>query len=218
MSVIPRKIIFFPPFFSALVSVFLMSCIGASSQITINTNGSGTIIQEYRISLELQDMGKTEENEGMLPIPTGMEDLERTVERIPGLSLVSYSTRQDEKDLFLKAELAFETPEALSALMESGDQKLSINFINKKIHMHFSPGEVGDTSFKSMIDTAFKGYDFSISFSVPGTAKAAWYDENGKSIQQYPGNCTIRDRTVSYSVAMAELMYLENSLDLEISW
>ena len=202
----------------ALIPFLLVSCIGASLQIKINNDGSGTISQEYRIALELQNMGKTEGNEEMFPLPVGKEDLERTVARIPGLRLVSFASRQDEKDLIINADYAFDSPEALAALMGSGEQQLKVDFKEKKITLHFPAGEDGGIMFKEIMQTAFEGYDFSFSLTIPGQGKTAWLDGNGKIVQQYPGTCSVRNNTVEYTVPMGKIVNLENPLALEISW
>ena len=204
--------------FLALIPVFLVSCMGIASQIKINNNGSGTYVQEYRISHQLQSMGMIEGNEDNLPIPTGKEDMERSVARIPGMRLVSYSTREDEKDLIIRAELAFDSPEALAAFMDGQDQQFKIDVKNKKIKLHFNAGTNEDESFKSVMIAAFYGYDFSFSLSVPGQIKALWYDGNGKPVQQYPGTCTVKNNTLAYTVPMSDLVYLKSPLGLEISW
>ena len=201
----------------ALTPLFLLSCIGTSSQIKINNDGSGTITQIYRISHELQNMGKTDETAEMYPLPTGKEDLERTVERIPGLRLVSYTSRQDEKDLIINAGFAFDTPEALALLMEN--QQFKIDLSGKKITIHFPAGEDSEAaSFKEIFLAAFTGYNFAISLTVPGMAKASWFDGSGKSVQQYPGTFSVRNSTVDFTVSMGELVYLDNPLNLEINW
>ena len=207
-------------YFILLLPTFLVSCLGVSSHIAITSNGSGTIRQEFRISQELQSMGNTDGTEGSLPVPTGKEDIERTADRIAGISLVSYSQRQDEKDLIINAEFSFDSPEALSALMENDEQQLKIDLKNKKIRLHLSSGDSDSdaNSFKSMMAAAFLGYNFSFSLAVPGTAKAAWFDENGKAVQQYPGTLVVRNNSVEYNIPMGELMFLEKALELEISW
>jgi len=207
-----------PAFFSVLIPVFFVSCIGASSNITINSNGGGTVTQEYRISLDLQDMGKTEETEDKLPVPMGKEDLERTVERVDGLRLLSFSSRQDDKDMFIKAEFAFDSPEALMELMSQGDQQIEFDLQGKKITLHFPAGEKSDDAFADVIIAAFLGYDFALSFTLPEKAKASWLDGNGQNVQKYPGTFSVNDRTVDFSVSMSDLMCLENALDLVISW
>ena len=204
--------------FFALIPVFFVSCLGVSSQVKINNNGSGTFVQEYRVSHQLQNMGNIGENEGSLPLPSLKEDMERTVARIPGLHLVSYTTREDEKDLIIKAELAFDSPDALAAFMGSEGRQLKFDVKNRKINLHFDAGAGGDESFKGIMIAAFSGYNFSISLSAPGQVKAAWFDENRKSVQAYPGTCSVRNNTLEYTVPMSDLVYLKNSLDLEISW
>ena len=205
-------------FILALILVLSVSCIGASSHIKINSDGSGTISQEYRISLELQNMGKTEGNEEMFPLPTGKEDLERTAARIPGLRLVSYTSRQDEKDLIINANFAFDSPEALVAFMENGNQQLNVDLQSKKITLRFFAGEDSEPELKEMVDVAFQGYNFALSLSVPGQAKAEWFDGNGNNVQQYPGTCSVRNNTVNYTVSMGDLVYLDTPLNLEIGW
>ena len=202
----------------ALIPIFLISCIGASSEIKINSDGSGTITQVYRISHELQNMGKTGGTEKMYPLPAGREDLEKTVERIPGLRLTSYTSNQNEKDVIINAGFAFDTPEALAALMENDNQQFKIDLNGKKITIHFPAGEDGEAAFKEMMVMAFTGYNFAISFTVPGTAKASWFDGSGKSVLQYPGTCSVRNGTVEYTVPMGDLIYLNNPLNLEINW
>ena len=202
----------------ALIPLFLLSCIGASSDIKINSDGSGTITQVYRISHELQNMGKTGGTEEMYPLPVGREDLEKTAERIPGLRLTSYSSNQNEKDIIINAGFAFDSPEALAALMENGNQQFKIDVQAKKISIHFPAGEDGEAAFKNMMVMALTGYNFAISFTVPGTAKASWFDGNGKSVLQYPGTFSVRNGTVEYTVPMGDLIYLNNPLNLEINW
>jgi len=205
-------------YFFVFSPVLFFSCIGASSQIKLNGDGSGSIIQEYRVSLELENMGKLDGNEGQPPVPAGKADLERTVARVPGLRLVSYNSREEGRDMVYKAELAFETPEALEALFAGDGQQFKVDVKGKRITICFPAAGTDDLLFKDMMVDAFKGYEFSLSFLVPGAAKAAWFDTNGKAVGQFPGTCSVGDKTVSYSVPMADLAYLDNSLNLEISW
>ena len=218
MQVFLKKNFYKLSFLPILLSLLFASCIGASSRIVLNANGSGTVTQEYRISLDLEEMGETEETEDKPPVPMGKEDIERTVERIEGLHLLSFTSRQDEKDMYITAEFAFDSPEALSELMNQDSQQMKVDMQGKKIVLHFSAGEQSENAFMEMIAEAFFGYDFSFSFTLPDNAKAVWFDENGKNVTQYPGTCTVQDKTVAYSVSASDLMYLEAALDLEISW
>jgi hypothetical protein len=57
-----------------LIPVFLASCLGASMNITVNPNGSGTITQEFRLSLDLFELIMAFEEEYGVEIPP--EELE----------------------------------------------------------------------------------------------------------------------------------------------
>ena len=76
--------------FLAFVSVVFFSCMGVSSQIKLNADGSGTIKLEYRVALELENVGKLDGNEAYPPVPMGKIDLERSIARVSGLRLVSW--------------------------------------------------------------------------------------------------------------------------------
>ena len=204
--------------FFAFFSVLFFSCIGASSQIKLNSDGSGTIIQEYRISLELENMGKLDGNENQPPLPAGKKDIERTIERVPGLRLVSYSSYEDGKDRIYRVELAFDSLEALVSLFSANNQQFKADLLQKRMEIRFSAAEKADLTYRELMGNAFEGYGFSISFSVPGTAKTAWFDENGNKVQQFPGACSVKDKIVEYSAPMADIVFLYNSLTLEISW
>ena len=202
-----------------LIPVFLISCIGTSSQIKLNANGSGTISQEIRVSRELMNMGKTEGNEEQFSLPLSREDVERTVERIPGTRLVSYNSREDGKDFIINVEFAFDSTEALAELMGTGDQQFVADARNRKITIHFPAGDyIGGGEPEGLIAAAFTGYEYSFSIAVPGPAKTAWFDEIGRSIQQYPGTCAVQNNTVQYTVSMGDLVGLGSPLNMEINW
>ncbi|GHT76702.1 hypothetical protein FACS1894124_8630 [Spirochaetia bacterium] len=82
-----------------LITGVLGSCIGMSADITIRRNGSGVLALEYRMSRELESLGKLDGNERWLPIPVGKADFERTTDRIPGLALKSFSSKTTDKTL-----------------------------------------------------------------------------------------------------------------------
>lgn len=207
----------------ALIPVLFLSCIGTSSKITFNDDGSGTLVQEYRVSLELEHLGALDGNEAQPAVPAIRSDLEKTVARIPGLSLVSYKTSEDGKDRIHRAEIAFASPEALSALFAANEQLLTVDFPGKRILVTLPGSEEteNDEMFREMVTEEFSGYMFDISFSLPGTARYTWLDQDGNPLPDpaaIPGTCSLSDKTIDYSVSMADIVYLDNSRSLEISW
>jgi hypothetical protein len=207
----------------ALIPVLLFSCVGTSSNITFNNDGSGTLVQQYRIARELEDLGALDGNEAQPTVPVIGADLERTIARIPGLHLKSYQSHEDGKDTVHRAEIAFDSPEALSALFSGGGQPFTVKFPEKRITIDFSGSDESETNeaFMELMAEELQGYMFELSFSVPETAHYVWLDENGNTLGQsdaVPGVCSVSGKTAAYSVPMADLVYLEKPLTLEISW
>jgi len=203
---------------AALFSLLFLSCIGVVSRITLNQDGSGTIHLEYRIARELESMGKLDGNERWLPIPMGRADLERTADRVPGLSLVSYSARQTGTDTIHSADFSFASTSALSAFFDSQGQQFAADTGGKRITLVF-PGQADlNPDFKELATDALDGYEFSFSLVVPGQASVIWLDREGKPIQNIKGSCLTRNNTVEYTVPMGQLVFLDASQAMEVRW
>jgi hypothetical protein len=116
-------------FFLGMVSLVLMnSCLGAEVEISMHADGSGKIALEYRVSQMLESLGRLDGNERWPSVPVGKADFERTVARIPGLRLLSFSSKEAPsankilggKDLVTKVSLEFKNAAALLAFWGSG--------------------------------------------------------------------------------------------------
>ena len=201
-----------------LVLLLFVSCIGAASQVTLASDGSGSILLEYRISSELESLGRLDGNQYQPPLPAARTDLERSVARISGLDLVSYSSRQDGKDIVYRAELSFSSPQALTAFFDSSGRLFRIDFSGRKLIISLMETGSVDTAFKEFADGFLHGYEFSVSFTVPGTAGTQWVGADGSISSRFPGVCFVSGPTVQYTVPMTELVFLESPLFLEISW
>ena len=200
------------------VLLLFISCMGAASQVSLASDGSGSILLEYRISAELENLGRLDGNQYQPPVPAARIDLERSVARISGMDLVSYTTRQDGNDIVYRAELVFSSPQALAAFFDSSGRQFRIDFPGRKLIISFIKTETIDTAFKEFAGGILQGYEFSISFTVPGTARTEWIDGDGSISSSFPGVCFVSGATVQYTVPIAELVFLESPLFLEISW
>jgi len=203
---------------TALISLFLLSCIGVASRVTINQDGSGLIQLEYRIARGLETMGALDGNEKWLPVPAGRADLERTAARIQGLSLVSYSSRQAGNDMVHSAEFSFATTEALSAFFDSTGRQFLADFTGKQVTFSFPEQKKPDPEFQTLLVGALEGYNFSLSVTVPGKAQFLWLDKDGKIMQNYRGDCVAGNNSVEYTVPMTQLIFLDASQKMEVRW
>ncbi|MDR1058410.1 MAG: hypothetical protein LBL43_02575, partial [Treponema sp.] len=108
--------------YGGILTIFLLtlcSCIGVNSDVFLKPDGSGTITLEYRISRILEGLGRQDGNERWLTIPVGKADFERTLERLPGIKMLSFSSREEGPDLVVMVKMEFKNMEALLRFFDS---------------------------------------------------------------------------------------------------
>jgi len=116
------------------------SCLGVAADITIRADGSGTIVLEYRVSQMLESLGRLDGNENWPAIPVGKVDFERSLARIPGLRLSSFSAKDvphsssgGGRDLLTKVALEFKDTAALLAFLDSAGSHASLTQENRNL-------------------------------------------------------------------------------------
>jgi hypothetical protein len=202
---------------AAACCVLVCSCIGAESRVRLNGDGSGTIVCEYHIARDLENMGKLDGNERWPPVPVGRADMERSAARIDGLTLVSYSAREAGGDTVHRAEFSFADPRALEAFFDSSGRQFKADMADKKLTLAFPGSEVRDGEFEKTAREALAGYTFFLAFTLPAPPRISWLNGAGKKAA-FPGSCTVNGSAVEYSIPMAELVFLKVPLTMEISW
>ena len=212
----------FLPF--VIVLVFLLnSCFGMSMDIHINRDGSARLTIEYRISRMLANLGELDGNTAMPVIPFGREDLERTVNRIEGARIVSYSNRNNSQDTVINAVIEFSNPQALEQLLDytSGNKvSVSVNSGHGNMDLIILDNSAQlDLPLTSLMQGAFNGYNFSISFSAPVNSVIAITDGSGNTkAAPVSASITPSGRRVSFSMGMYETLSLSEGLGFKINW
>ncbi|MDR3334004.1 MAG: hypothetical protein LBT13_03810 [Treponema sp.] len=206
-----------------LISILILSsCIGVHANISLNANGSGTITLEYRISRLLESLGKLDGNERWLTVPVGKADFERTVNRIAGMSMVSFSSKDDGKDLYNQVKLAFSNPEALLRFLDATGQRASLVQENGKyrLSLTMSAGlEQADPDLMALFTTISQGYTVNLSLSVPGEGTLALYNRNGIPLERLPGVQLIpQGKTVSFTAPLGDLYTFTEGVVMELGW
>jgi len=150
--------------------MFLPSCIGVGADITVNSDNSGTILLEYKISRMLESIGKQDGNERWLPIPVGKADFERSLQRLPGIKLLSFSAKNDEKDIINTVKLSFDNLESLVFFLDPAGKNASHEKkdSNKNILTLNVSGMSGNNgSLNELVETISEGYSFKININLP---------------------------------------------------
>jgi len=198
---------------SMFIVIVFSSCIGLYSTVSIRQNGSGTIQLEYRLSRMFEALGKLDGNEKQLPLPVSRTDFERTINRVPGLSLTSYTLNQDQKDVIVKAELAFTNIEALIGFLDASGQsvKLTSGGGNKTMSLMLVRGIKNvDKDLEALVRTVFTGYSVDIRFTYPTTPTVSTTGNIGQA--------TVTGTTARYTSSVADLVLSPEPIDLRLSW
>jgi len=213
-----------------LTSIFILlltlnSCIGISLSIQMNKDGSGKLTMEYRISKMINNLGALDGNESMPSIPVGKTDWERTLNRIPGAKLASYSSVEEKQDTVIKAVIDYKDDKSLLLLLDSYGDKTSINRQGQsgKLELILLKDSVDNSTYdEDLLDLMrvfMDGYNFSINFIGQGNSTLAVTDGASNVITpQSSAKTVLSGKSVSYSIGIMDLLDIKDGLGFRISW
>ena len=208
-------------FFIFLAVLGLNSCIGASADISIRANGSGSMALEYRVPMMLESIGRLDGNERWPIIPVGRADFERSLARIPGLHLKSFSSREVRgaragNDLLVKAVLEFDDTASLLNFLDLTGSHASLTQDNQnllRIVLADPSPQAKNADLISLLKEVSAGYELQISMSAPQSASLAVYPSNVQGAR-----VVSQGRKVSFAIGTGELLSLSEGLVLEMRW
>jgi hypothetical protein len=204
------------------VTVLFASCFGMSSDITIAKDGSGTAQLVYRISEDLLALGTLDGNENFPSIPVGEEDFKRTIERIDGLTLTSFSSKKEDINRVYTVKFNFLTIDALIKFLDTQGQHCVLTEKDGThiLSMVFAPGtEEYTPEMLELMPVIFDGYNFDFTLKVPKTLKVEFFNQNAVKIPAPPvGLATTGERTIHFSAPMGALFAANEAVALEIFW
>jgi len=207
------------PLFSMLFLLIFNSCIGLSMDIQMRKDGSGRINAEYRISSMAESIGRLDGNENWPIIPLGRADFERSIARIDGMKLVSFSSRENPQEVVYNAVLEFENTEALIKFLDPSKSRTSLSAGRLAIIMKENEQPEIDAALLELVRQVFTGYSFALSFSANGNSSLTVTDGEGKEIPAPPNTEVIQSgRKVSFSMGMAEFISLDGGLGVSFRW
>ena len=194
-----------------VIVVLLSSCIGIESDLRIRQDGSGVLTLSYTVSQFIKniDAGRSEKQ---LPLPVNEEEFRRSAERIEGLRLTDLEEREDEENVYIRAELEFDNVEAVNALGREGQLGITLETqggtttFRQLIYEGQQGEEVTEESLK-MIETFFEGYELVYSVTVPA------------QVRDYTLGVLAPDgRTVTYTTTVPDILRTSEPLVLEVVW
>ena len=208
-----------------LVIIFftMSSCVGISADITMRQDGSGRIALQYRFSRMAEALGRLDGNERWPIIPTGRADIERTLARIPGMRLVSFSVREDDRDIINHVELEFNNIETLLTFLDPSGRRASLSRQggSNRLSVAIMDGTTApiDANLLDLMRALSVGYNFSLSFSADGNSTLTLLDGNGNAIQASAGTRIISSGSrVSIEMETGEVLEHKQGLTVVLTW
>jgi hypothetical protein len=207
-----------------LLVFFFGSCIGVSANITIRKNGSGFITLEYRISDELESLGKLDGNARWPPVPAGRADFERTVARIPSMRISSFSSKRRDGDLINRVKLHFGDTGALLKFLDALGTGASLARENGRnlLALDFGGGEGPvESALAELATEMLAGYSLSLAIDTGAEGEVFLVDRNGeiRGTESLPAGWVIRGgRKMLFSAPVGDLLAGPEAVRLRIRW
>jgi hypothetical protein len=211
-----------------LSGVLLGSCAGVRADINVKADGSGTMTLEYRFSQTLENWGKLDGNEGFPAIPVGETDFRRSVPRVDGLKLRSFSSKKSSgtgespKDnvIINTAKLEFAHTQALLGFLDAGGGKAVLVREQGKNRLSLTLMEKNggvDPDLLALFAALAEGFDFVFTMTLPSeNAEISVFTSDRSPLAL--GNVSRNRSTVSFSAPVSDLLSAKEGVILEIVW
>jgi len=190
----------------------LTSCIGIDSRMTIRDNGSGTLALTYRVSQLVTELGVSSTGHSAIPLPLSRADFDRALAATEGkVRLTAFDRSENDKDITIRAQLAFDSVDALAKIDAFHDAELKL--ASQGSDHTFSqlvaraPRQPLTDDSKRMLDALFEGYDLSFVVEAPRPIKDSTL-----------GTLSSDKRTLSYTTSVKDALSTARDLVLSASW
>lgn len=158
--------------FAAVISIMLASCIGIEAATKMDAKGSGTLSMEYQISNEFAQIGALETTPS-LPFPLSREDIEKSLQRIEGVHLKSYSQNSRANNIIISFTLLFDSPSHLAYYLDPAGKFVQYSQEDGISHLRLTLGDAIQPLDKQMKDALYekvKPYNFKFTFEASQAA------------------------------------------------
>jgi hypothetical protein len=195
-----------------VASIFIMSCVGIDSKVTIREDGSGTLLLNYRVSQLVADLGTTTSEKGVVPLPLAKVDFERSLQATQGkVRLTKFERTENEKDISIRVEFSFDSIDALGQVDAFRDAQLKLSTDGTRhtfsqLVAHAPAQPVTEDSLR-MIDAFFDGYGLTFVVEAP------------KPIQEFTlGSLSSDKRVLTYTASIKDIVRTGSDLVLTVAW
>ena len=200
----------------------LSSCFGLKLEINLNQNGSGTLELEYQVSKSLEALGRLDGNERWNTIPVGRADFMRSMERLPGMKLLSISSKESIKDITINAKMEFANLEALKTFLDAGGRLSSFsgNASSGKIELTLNDGNGKlNPALGQLIKEIPESYSVYIGMNFPNEGGLKVNNNQGYALAEMPGSeIKASGKKVSCSFPLSSILSSAEGIIIELVW
>ena len=192
------------------ISFIFLSCLSIDSKMTLAANGSGSLELVYTVSSFARDWDASGSGNSPLPLPVNEGDFRRSVNMIQGISLTSYSRREENDSTVIRAVLGFTSVEALNrfvagpqsvfALRQEGTRTIFEQTITEG-----TKSSLGE-DYLEFVRTFFSPYVLSFTLTAPRAVTRAIPSQN------------VLGQTASVSFPLAHVMESSQPVIWQVEW
>jgi hypothetical protein len=195
-----------------LIIVALSSCIGIDSRLTVRDNGSGTLELTYRISQLVADLGVSSTGTSVVPLPVSRADFDRSLASTNGkVRLTRFDRSEDQKDITIRAELAFDSVDSLAKIDAFHDAEITWAAEGGRRTLSQvvarTPRQPLTDDSRRMLETLFDGYDMSFVVVAPQPIQSSSL-----------GSLSADRRTLTYKTTIKDIMTTAQDIVLSARW
>jgi len=192
----------------------LTSCIGIHASGKIDAEGAGTLSIEYQISKDFVQLGALESTP-QLPLPLSREDIERGLRGMPGVTLTSYSQREQGDNVLVSLTLAFESTSDLVKYLDPSGKLAQYQQQNGRSYVKVSFGDAissFDPQMQIEIIEKLKPYHFTFAFEAPHAAPQISVNHGDFF------HVTSSGKITTLECSMADIITSAQAPEINISW
>ena len=188
--------------------LLLTGCLSVETTIELGDDGSGRLEIEYVIDTDLYDLGVFDNSDVALPIPVSRNEFRDIADRIPGLRLRSYRSREGDSTVTVTARLRFDSVEALNAwygpsgsitVTERGGEFLWLQMV--------SPGSGSGDEGAAALAESLEGYSLTYRLRAPD-----------RIVSVSEGEISADGRTAMMTVSLSAVAMMEDPRYWEVRW
>ena len=198
------------------------SCFGVSVDIAFDQKGSGDVTLEYQISKALDALGKLDGNERWNTIPVGKADFERTMDRLPGMKLTSFSSKEDRNNLIINAKMEFENLNSLMSFIDASGLRSSFSgdAHSGRIFIVLNGAKArNNTALEKFIAEITEAYSVKLSMVFPNSGSVKIVNGRGLQLNEIPGSViNSTGKKVSCSFPLYSVLSAAEGINIEFRW